>query len=290
MNDPLNGLTDEQSNTLRSLPGVIATVVTTGSVKPQFAEALSDMRSWCDRNGFHATEWRQFYALFVEAGRDAVAQHMMKNGYAWMLQIDADAAPFPPTALARFLRIAFLEKPETDVLGAYCQQKGYPYLPTIDTGTGKWEEHYPNSGLFEVIRTGCHFFLTKRRAIEKMGSPPWFRSRRPPSDLQILTEFDSLARRTLDGENPFTQITEYGRILRAAHEAEEGAQLRGGFPDLVGEDSGFCDRLRAFGGRIFVDTDTVVGHVATKIIGPSDLKEAMAEKRRKLSRTVGVDE
>lgn len=283
----LEGISNDDLSALQSIPGVVATVVTGPIVMPQYAQALSDLRDYNSRANFTKIEYRNFYGQFVETGRDSVAHHAINSNYQWMLQVDADAAPFRPDALLRFLRIAFLSHPEIDMLGAYCQQKGGPNLPTIDTGTGQWEPHYPGGGLIEVIRTGCHFFLLKTRALQRFG-PPWFRSRMPPTDLEVLGEFDGLCRRNFDGRNPFTSEPQYEQLLTIAREAEANRLTEGSPPDIVGEDSSFCDRLRASGGKIFVDTDLVVGHIDTKVIGPSDLKRNMEEKELRKKLTVGV--
>ena len=51
----------------------------------------------------------------------------------------------------------------------------------------------------------------------------------------------------------------------------------------VGEDSGFCDRVKAAGGAIAVDTSVVAGHVVTRYLTPQDLRDAV---RKRLDATV----
>jgi hypothetical protein len=46
-------------------------------------------------------------------------------------------------------------------------------------------------------------------------------------------------------------------------------------PGEVGEDSGFCDRARNAGYRIFVNTDIVTGHIDTKVIDWRQHREAI---------------
>lgn len=266
---------------VRTKRGLVATVVISGHVDQQYAHQLSNMRSWCDRNGLHAVEWRNFDAKFVEAGRDDAVKHALAEGYDWLLQVDADAAPFPPDVLARLLTILFVEQPQLDAVGAYCQLKQYPHLCTIDTGTGTWEEHYPGEGLLPVIRTGGHFLLCNTRAFRRFG-PPWFRTRPVTTPAKAMLEVDNFARTKLNGVNPLGAHPEWITLMA------EARRVSAGEPALVGEDSGFCDALVAAGGRIAVDTDVVAGHIGTKVIKPEDLYEFMEEMREARKRAVGV--
>ena len=255
---------------IKQLPGLVASVCLTGSVMPQFMDSWSNMRSYNDRNGIHKVEYKLFNAVLVEAGRDACVQHMLKEKYAWLLQIDADAAPFSERALERLLTIAFVQLPQADAVGGYCQIKGPVALPTIDTGTGTWEEHYPGEGVIPVIRTGAHFILCKQSAFSSTG-PPWFRTRITTTPLRAMMEVDNFARCRLDGTNPLAKLPEWDTLMHAAVSGTYGETH-------VGEDSGFFDKLRSVGKLVFVDTDLVVGHVATKAIMPEDLKEAMDKR------------
>lgn len=259
---------------LPRLRGLVATVSLTGTVEADFATYLSEMRSWCDRNGFHAIEWRTFHAVLVEAGRDACVAHALHEKYDWLLQIDADAAPFAPTALKTLLENAYIDIPDADAVGAYAQLK-QSYLPTIDTGTGTWEERYPGGGLLQVIRTGGHFLLTKCSAFHKFG-PPWFRTRVQLNPIAAFAEIDNFARCHSHGRNPLTG-SEWERLIALAKENASDATAS------VGEDSGFCDALCAAGGRIFVNSDLVVGHIYRDNVTPAKLAEA-AEHRRKTVR------
>lgn len=277
----MSGPTAEQLAQLRQLPGLIASVNLTGTVMPQYAAALSDMRSYNDRNGFHKVEYKDFYAVLVESGRDSAVTHMLKEGYAWLLQIDADAAPFQPDALTRMLYCAFVAMPHIDALGGYCQVKQWPHWPTIDTGTGTWEEHYPGEGVIPVIRTGCHFILTKRSVFKGTG-PPWFRTRLAITPARAMMEVDNYARRTLGGTNPFEYDPEWDTMWHAAY-TEQGMG-----ESHVGEDSSFFDKAAAAGHKIYVDTDLIVGHVTSKSIMPTDFIEAMQLRKRQMAACVGV--
>jgi hypothetical protein len=271
----------ETLDRLRDLPGLIATVITSGAEDPHYGQAFSDLRSWNDRNAFHRVEYLRFHCPFVEQGRDEVIAHALKENYAWTLQIDADAAPFPPDSLAKMLHTAFVVTPDADVVGAYCQLKNPPYLPTIDTGSGTWEVHYPGEGVLPVIRTGGHFLLVKPEICRRFG-PPWFRTRRTIRPIDALAEIDNLARITEDGKNALTETETWKRLVAKAR--DEG----GGAISTVGEDSGFSDAILAAGGRIYVDTDIYVGHVGKRVITPDLLAEEMEDRAKQFRAAVGV--
>ena len=272
---------EEQLVHLQSLPGLIATICTTGSTLSEYVTAFGNLRSYNDRNNFHKVEYLHIDAKLVEAGRDSAVIHAMNEGYEWILQIDADAAPFRPDALHALLNTAYLTHPDSHVIAGYCQIKGDLPLPTIDTGTGTWEIHFPDEGVLPVIRTGAHFFLTKISAFRLMGDPPYFRTRKPWLPLQALAEVDNYARTQLDGQNPFANQRAWVTLQASA--AEDSADHDPN--QWVGEDSGFCDRLTSVGGQIYVDTSVVAGHVHKKTIVPDDLREALdkMDERRRLA-------
>ena len=262
---------------IRKTRGLIATVCLSGSVKPQFAAALSDLRDWNSRNQFTSVEYRTFNGVLIEAARDGVVTHALKEGYDWILQIDADAAPFPQDSLARMLDTCYVSSPALEVLGAYAQLKAPPHFPTIDTGTGTWEEHYPGEGVLPVIRTGCHFLLTKTNVFKRFG-PPWFRTRQLPTLLTSLKEIDGAARQRFHGANPLVEVPEWNMLFHEAARSPESFAGSG-----VGEDSGFFDSHRFHGGTAAVDTDLVIGHVADKIISPIDFmkhKDDVLQRQR----------
>jgi hypothetical protein len=270
-------MTNEELDALRELRGLVATVVLTGSVDEYYAQALSNVRSWCDRNGFHNIEWAAFQAQLVEAGRDSVIEHALAPApneppYDWIIQIDADAAPIQEDIVLQLLHDAYVLVPEANVVGAYCQLKSPPYLPTIDTGTGTWEPIFPGNGLIPVIRTGGHCLLIKTPILGVFG-PPWFRTRRTVRPVDAFAEVDNYARIKLSGKNPFADLEEWGKLVTSVKEES------GGGVHNVGEDSGFCDAVVAAGGRIVVDTNIVVGHVGKKIYSPIDLRESMNERK-----------
>lgn len=266
---------------LSSLRGLVASCVGMAGVDDQFASAHEELRVHNVLQGFTQIEYRRFPTVLVESGRDEVCMHALREGYDWVLQIDADAAPFPPDALIRLLQRAFVEYPDSDAFGAYCQLKQAPFLPTIDTGTGTWEEHYPGEGVLPCIRTGGHFLLTKVSALRKFG-PPWFRTRLTLRPIDVLREVDNFARTHCNGVNPFASVEEWDGLVQIAKEGSAGG------PSSVGEDSGFCDALLAAGGKLYVDTDLWVGHVAKHVITPQMLKDALDERRVQVRAACGV--
>lgn len=265
---------------LRELRGLVATVNLTGSVCSEMAMCLMEMRAWAVEHGFNAVEWQEFPAQLVEAGRDAVCKHALKEKYEWCLQIDGDAT-FPPNALGKILHSAYVAVPDANVMGAYCQLRSPPFLPTIDRGSGTWEAIHPNSGILPVIRTGGHFLLVKTAILERFG-PPWFRARRTKRLIEAFLEVDNYARCRLNGENPFRELPEWQELTDAAR-SESLSE-----PNSIGEDSGFSDRVKAAGGSIYVDTSVITGHVTKRVLGPKDLADALKEREKLPRLAVGV--
>lgn len=266
---------------LRSLKGLVASCVGIGGVDASFSEALLNLALFNTSQGFTQIEYRTFPCVLVESGRDECASHALREGYDWVLQIDADAI-FPVDALIRLLKRAYVDVPDADAVGAYAQLKQFPFLPTIDSGTGTWEEHYPGEGVLPVMRTGGHFLLTKTSAYRKLGPPPWHRTRVALRPIDALRDFDNFTRIHCDGTNPFSALPQWELLLQKAKESS------GSPASSVGEDSGFCDNLLAVGGRIYVDTDLVAGHVAKRTVEPEMLKEALDERRASIRAACGV--
>lgn len=263
-----------------ALRGSVSVVCTTGFIQSETQQALSDLRDWNTRHGLTSVEYRNAESKLVESGRDAVAAHALQQGYDYFLMVDGDAAPFAPHALARLLQIAFQLSPHLDVVGAYCQVKGGIYAPTIDTGTGTWQPEPAYQGTLPVIRTGGHFLLVKTRILRAFG-PPWFRTRQALTPLKVLQEFDNYARCHLDGENPLHGTKAWYHLMDSA----SGVQAQ---PSHIGEDSGFCDAVRAAGGHIAVDTDLVVGHVTKDVILPRKMVDTLNKIEEEQFAVVGV--
>lgn len=259
--------------TVAELRGLVATVCLSGSITPQFGACLMELRSYMETRGMRNVEYKIVHGLFVESARDDVVKHSLQQNYDWTLQIDADAT-FSPDTLHRLLEQAYVHHPDAGVMGAYCQLKAKPNLPTIDTGTGTWEEHYPGEGVLLVIRTGAHCFLIKNWIFQRLGPPPWFRSRQQMLPAKAFKEVDNFARCRVHGKNPLADHSEWATLMEAALAASPGQEA------VVGEDSAFFDRCRAHNIPVYVDCDLVTGHVAQTVIYPNDFSKAVKDDRR----------
>ena len=157
-------------------------------------------------------------------------------------------------------------------------------IPTIDTGTGTWESHYPGSGVLEVIRTGGAFLLVKRHAFDRIAQP-WFACRFPMRWLDALAEVDNLVRCNNDGLNPWIGPL-WTKLLQKAANDPQSRQAVSGYE--VGEDSGFCDRAKAAGLRIGVDSNVEIGHIDSRILNGGTHKERMNEQARETRQIYGI--
>jgi len=275
-------------STIADLRGYVATISLTGSVTPQYSSCLMNMARYNDRVGLHKVEYKINHGVLVESARDAIVAHALdprgdrsEAPYDWVLQIDADAT-FPENLLHLLLDEAYIHRKDAGVIGTYAQHKNHPHLPTIDTGTGTWEEHYPGEGTIPVIRTGCHCFLAKTGVFMKMGPAPWFRTRIAQNPLRAMREVDGHARRHLAGQNPLRDHPEWATLLEAARQHSPLAE------STVGEDSSFFDRCRSHGIPVYVATDIVTGHVTNKVIQPADFVDALRKSRTMQRAALGV--
>jgi hypothetical protein len=163
--------------------------------------------------------------------------------------------------------------------------RGYPYLPTIDPGSGTWEPVPPGVGPVEVMRTGGAFILIKRHVFERMKAP-WYGVRPAERPLDMLMEVENFALQKFDGKNPLREHEAWAKLEQCAYEEHPRDPT---FPySTVGEDSNFCDRARGLGFKIVVQTNAVANHVDRKVITPEDHLTAMKELRNKETRAKGV--
>lgn len=269
-------------------PGHIC-ITTYGPIRHETAAAVWEMRAFSEKNGLGNARWYTMPANLVEKARnEAVRESLRDAACQWLLFVDGDMIP-QPDSLLKVLSVAYGSHQWADVVGGYCCLRGDLALPTIDTGTGTWESHFPGSGVLEVMRTGAAFLLTKRRAFEGLKDP-WFRMRVPSRPIDFMAEVDNWARIKFDGVNPFQGLPgrEWERLLQCA---EQDPSATGDFtPAEVGEDSGFCDRARAAGFRIVVNTDCPIGHVETKVTDWRTHKKAIDELERNARLVAGVME
>ena len=211
---------------------------------------------------------------------------MLSRNYGYLLFIDGDMT-FPEDAFQRIVHTAYARYPHFDVLGGLCHLRG-GCIPTIDTGTGTWESHYAGSGVLEVIRTGAAFLLVKRHVLEKMAGP-WFACRFPQRWLDSLLEIDNFARTKFHGTNPLRDVP--GNVwdtLMVAAGNDNQSQKQTAPNYEIGEDSGFCDRAKAMGFRIAVDTDLPCGHIDTMILDSAEHKRRMEDRDEEARLLYGV--
>lgn len=254
-------------------------VTTYGSIRGETAQCLMETRSHSEKQGLVNVQWLMIPGTLVEKARNDAVRNMLRDPNAgWLMFADGDMT-WQPDALLRILGTAYGELPHADVVGGYCNLRGDLALPTIDSGTGTWESWFPGSGTVEVMRTGAAFVLVKRRVFEGLKDP-WYRVRVPARPIDFMAEVDNFARMKFDGANPFRGLLgrEWERLEQCAM---EDPSTTGDFvPGEVGEDSGFCDRARNAGFRIFVNTDIVTGHVDTKVTDWTQHKKAFGEMEK----------
>lgn len=274
-----------ESQEFQCPPGLIA-LCSPGSIRVETAMALTESRLHMAGRGMPVRQGHFGGALVDKARNDACRTMLADPQCGYVLFVDGDMT-FPPQAMGLLVETAFGPKaPWADVLGGYCVLRGGA-IPTIDTGTGTWESHYPGGGVKEVIRTGGAFLLVKRHVCERMPEP-WFACRFPMRWLDALTEVDNFARTKYDGVNPFRDLpgSPWERLTEiASHDPQSGRPVPG---YEVGEDSGFCDRVRMAGMRIAVDTDIEIGHIDTTVLNGHTHKERMDARERDARQLCGV--
>lgn len=286
-----------QPQTIPVGPGMVA-LTTYGMVTAETAQSLLEMRAFCERTGLRDVMWTWVSGMLVDKARNEAVRTFLgarieKRPLDWLAFVDCDMV-FQPNILDILLATAYKATPWADIVGAYCQLRGKPYLPTTDFGSGLWEPSDPFCGPMEVIRTGSACILIKRHVFERMEFP-YYGVRPAPRPIDVLTEVDNYARIKMDGTNPLREHPAWAQIERCALQDATNQRARtpenappGAFVSSVGEDSNFCDRARALGFRIVVQTDAVCGHLDRHVITPDDHKKAMDELNRNQRLAVGV--
>lgn len=268
------------------VPGGLVVFPSHGVVQADTAQALMDMRSFTEAQGLKGIGWQMVPGSLVEKARNDACRHALRSGAGWLFMLDSDMVP-NPDCLIRLLQTAYGTHPHADVVGGWCGLRGDLALPTIDTGTGTWESHYPGSGVLEVMRTGGACLLIKRHVLERMGDP-WFRMRVPARPVDFMAEIDNFCRIKFDGRNPFRGLPgEPWEKLQVC--AQQDPSSHGQWtPAEVGEDSGFCDRAKLLGFRLFVNTDVEVGHKDSRILKGSDHRAAVDKMKLQQRQVVGL--
>jgi hypothetical protein len=254
----------------------LVALTTHGFVRSETLKCILDARSHSERNGLTNAQWEFVPGALVDKARNDAVRMMLQRGHGWLLFVDADMT-FSADAINALLWSAFHDVPQADIMGAYCSLRGDWALPTIDTGTGTWESHFPGSGILPVMRTGAAFLLVKRHVFERMKDP-WFAMRVPMRPIDALAEVDNYARIKFDGRNPFRESPDrfWERLEKCASE-DPSAAAEQFTPAEVGEDSGFCDRAKLMGFNIFVNTNIICGHIDTRVIDWTTHKKAIED-------------
>jgi hypothetical protein len=259
------------------IPQGIIAVTTYGDLTVETTQSLMQVQERLHALGLNNVSIRFVVSTLVDKARNEAVQHMLadaNNGWLWFL--DADMR-FDGKLVDLMLSTAFKDCAWADIVGAYCQLRGEPFLPTIDTGTGTWEAQPSNQGPLEVIRTGSACVLIKRKVFETL-TYPWYGVRSSGRPIDALLEVNNYARIKFDGAFPFAGA-KWDQLVQCARE-EAAEQHVKKLPthatyNTVGEDSSLCDKAKGAGFRIVVQTNAVVGHVTRKIIMPADHVEAM---------------
>lgn len=264
-------------------PGMVA-LTSPGMIRVETALGMVESCRYLEQKGVK-TAFAHFGGALVDKARNDACRSMLANGHGWVLFVDGDMT-FPNDAIFRLIQTAYHDYPEADIVGGYCVLRGGA-VPTIDTGTGTWESHFPGSGILEVMRTGGAFLLVKRHVCERLPQP-WFGVRHPMKWLTALQEIDNLARTMYDGSNPFQYIAgdPWGVLLDKASTDEQVSRETSGYE--VGEDSGFCDLAKAHGLRIVVNTDIEIGHIDTQVLTGQTHFERMEKRDREMRQLHGI--
>ena len=259
-------------------------VTTWGSILPDTCHALLSTRAYCERNGLNNIQWQFVQGTLIDKTRNHAMRDMLNSPAQWLLFVDADMS-WSDEAVHQMLDAAYRTHQWVDVLGAYCSLRQPPHLPTMDTGTGTWESHFPGQGVVDVMRTGAAFLLIKRHVAERVPDP-WFALRVPVRPLDAIAEVDTFCRTIFDGTNPL-RGDYWDAMVRSARthpSTAENPYVAG----EVGEDSSFCDRVTGRGMRIAVHTDVIVRHWTTEAKDWRDHKKAMDESMRQQRQLAGV--
>lgn len=270
------------------IPAGTIFVTSYGTLQIETAGSLVQMAIHATKLGLDNIGWEWVSGMLVDKTRNESATHLLKSKAEWLWFIDGDML-FQPNLIDHMLSAAFTDCAWADIIGGYCNLRGWPYLPTIDCGSGVWEAHDANIGPVEVIRTGGACLLVKRHVFEKMAYP-WFGVRPASQPIENFAEVDNFLRTKFDGVNPFANDPKWKKAVAIA--GENSRQTLGVHESQrvhsVGEDSNFCDKAKALGFRIVVQTNAVCQHIDKKIIGPTDHMEALGKARESERLLVGA--
>lgn len=260
------------------IPKGLVVITTWGAISAETSECIMETRSRTEAMGIKDITYKTIGGALVDKARNEAVRMMFNLQAGWVLYVDGDMT-FETGSIAQLLQTAYGTHPHFDVVGGYCNLRGEMALPTIDSGTGTWESWFPYAGVVEVMRTGGAFLLCKRHVFERLKEP-WFAMRVPARPIDFLAEVDNYTNICFDGKNPFRDLPGHPwekMVERAANDPSAAGNFT---PNEVGEDSGFCDRVRNAGMRIAVNTNVVTGHKDSKLITWMDHKKALDEVRK----------
>ena len=267
------------------IPAGFVVLTTYGSVCMETVKAWGDTRQWCVQNGLTNIGWQIVPGTLVDKVRNDSVEMMLAEPKAqWLLFLDADMI-WEPDVIGRLLQTAYKECTWAAIVGAWCPQKGEPFLPTIDLGSGTWEPIAPNDGNKEVMRTGSACVLIKREVFERIERP-WYSVHPAPRAIDMIAGVDNWCNQIFDGENPFRKemSDRWNQMEDAARQSAN--QVKGS--RAIGEDSGLCDAAKALGYRIVVNTNAVLSHVHRKIITAQDHINEMENHRKQRLAQLGI--
>ena len=266
-------------------PGAVF-LTTYGMLRHETHRSIMEMRSHCEKQGLFNIAWESIPGMLVDMARNqAVAKLLSQPPLQWLLFVDGDCV-FQPDALLKLLLFAYQQMPSADIVGAYNPLRSPPHLPTIDTGSGCWEDHLPMSGPMQVMRTGGAFVLTKRHVFERLEGP-WFGTKNLMRPIDAMAAVDNYFHIKMDNRNPLAETPEWQTLLKCAK--EESSTFAPPDPvSFTGEDSGYLDAARFAGFQAWVHTDVVCGHVADRIVTGVDHRNAMLENAQRRRQLVGV--
>lgn len=266
-------------------PGIVC-ITTYGQITGETVQSILAVQQWNLANGLSAVQYPVVSSVLVEKARNDAARQLLQSGAGWILYVDADMT-MEANIVGRLVQTAYAEAPHFDVVGGLCYLRGGIHVSTTDFGSGLWESCFPNSGIQEVMRTGGACLLVKRHVFERIPEP-WFALRIPKRPIDALHEIDNFARIKFDGKNPLRGgPQQFWEKLEQC--ALDDPSLHSFTPTEVGEDSGFCDRVKRAGMRIAVDTRIALGHVDRQVIDWTSHRDALRKQEQQHLLWCGIE-
>ncbi|AMK19337.1 hypothetical protein [Sphingobium sp. MI1205] len=197
---------------------------THGSVTPAYAQSLALTAAALAAHGVpHVVVL--FEDSLVDRGRDRAAAAMLEGGFTHLLFIDADIE-FRPHDVIRLLA-----DDKDLVVGAYKKKNERDeYAISFLPDAAATLEQCPDTGTVKIARAGTGFMMIRRTVFEQLR--------------YAMPELHYVDHSTLTGSRPMVAYFE--------HIVRDGRRWS--------EDYTFCERWRAIGGDIWLDTAITLGH------------------------------